>query len=219
MTIRDRPKRRRGGEFVSGMYFALPHVVLDSVAYQLANYAAKALLLELGRQHNGRDNNGRLHLSQGWLVQRGWNSRDTIQRAKDELLARHLIVETRKGGFNRGPSLFALTWLPISNFVGLDMLPADYRPGAYASLNGSPKKKPSRPIIGTDCTDDRGKAAPMAGMAKAVAAPITGSKTADLEPSAAPIAGHNSMYCHSPLTLPSLELISETGSSAETLQG
>lgn len=83
-------KRKKPQEAVSGRYTPVPHEVLDSAAFQGASTRAKAMLLELLRQHNG-GNNGHLQLSLHWLKTRGWNSADQIQKAKVELLKRKLV--------------------------------------------------------------------------------------------------------------------------------
>jgi hypothetical protein len=130
-------KQKRPSEAVDGRYSAIPHSVMDGAAYIGASHPAKALLLELMRQHSG-SNNGHLHLSFSWLESRGWKSRDVIQRGKKELVDRNLIIQTRQGGLNAGASLFALTWLSISNFVGLDIQAKDYCRGAWASMDKLP---------------------------------------------------------------------------------
>jgi hypothetical protein len=130
-------KQKRPSEAVDGRYSAIPHSVMDGAAYMEASHPAKALLLELMRQHSG-NNNGHLHLSFSWLESRGWKSRDVIQRGKKELVDRNLIIQTRQGGLNAGASLFALTWLSISNFVGLDIQAKDYYRGAWASMDKLP---------------------------------------------------------------------------------
>ncbi len=130
-------KQKRPLEAVNGLYGALPHMVLDCAAFKGSSYSARALLLELIRQHNGV-NNGQLHLSFSWLKKRGWNSRDVIQRAKSDLIERNLIIQTRQGGLNAGPSRFALTWLHISNIVGLDIQRKNYHSGAWGLLDKAP---------------------------------------------------------------------------------
>ncbi len=117
-------------ESVDGRYFAMPHKVVDSLAYLRLRHTAKSLLFELSRQHNGV-NNGHLHISQSWLLKRGWKSVATINQCKKDLIESGLIIQTRLGGLNAGPNRYALTWLPISNFVNLDLRPSQYHPGAY----------------------------------------------------------------------------------------
>ncbi len=129
-------------EAPGGRYFALPHAVLDSPVYTECSAAARALLLELCRQHNG-SNNGKLHLARSWLELRGWNRPATVRRLKEELIQRRLIVQTRHGGLNNGPHWFAVSWLAISDFRGMDIVQKDYHPGAYllASFNAPEKKQ------------------------------------------------------------------------------
>lgn len=127
-------KKKKPTESVNGSYTAVPHAVLDSVAFKGASYTAKALLFEVIRQHSGA-NNGHLQLYTEWLYKRCWKSAGTIQKAKEELIERGLLVKTRLGGLNAGADRFALTWLDISNFAGLDIRPSDYHKGAWAFMD------------------------------------------------------------------------------------
>ncbi|MES2406974.1 MAG: hypothetical protein V4528_06600 [Pseudomonadota bacterium] len=133
-------KNKRPVESVSGSYTPLPHAVLDSVAFMGAGITAKALLFELLRQHNG-SNNGRLQLTSKWLARRCWRSADVVLRARGKLIERGLIVQTRQGGLNHGASQYGLTWLPITNFVGLDIAQKDYHPGAWRFMDQAPTLK------------------------------------------------------------------------------
>jgi len=56
-------RSRKKPERVEGGYVAMPWAVLDSEAYRGCSLAAKALLFEIARQHNG-ENNGHLQASQ-----------------------------------------------------------------------------------------------------------------------------------------------------------
>mgnify|MGYP001126271933 CR=1 FL=1 len=126
-------RSKRPPEAPSGPFFALPHSVLDSEAWKRCSPHARALLMELCRQHNGR-NNGHLHLSRTWLAPRGWKRPITVNKLRDELIENQLILKTRHGGLNNGTHWFALTWLPITDFAdfNLDVKgPRDYHPGAY----------------------------------------------------------------------------------------
>jgi hypothetical protein len=198
---------------VSGLYAAMPHCVLDSVAYQGASFAARVLLFELVRQHNGREgNNGRLHFSPAWLRRRGWASICVIERAKKELVERRLTFETRKGCLTY-PSWFALTWLSVSNPVGLDPdRVTDFLKGAYATFSETierdvsrtraatlarkaaalARKKPT-PLDGAMCTVQRCDAKPLDGVGEASATPLDGAKTAISGPAPAPLDGNNSI--------------------------
>jgi hypothetical protein len=54
-----------------------------------------------------------------------------LHPARDELLRNRLILQTRHGGLRNGSNFYALTWLAISNYVGLDIGPSQYYPGLY----------------------------------------------------------------------------------------
>lgn len=127
-------------EAAHGRYFALPHAVLDSEAWIASSPHAKALLMELCRQHTG-SNNGRLHLSRAWLAPRGWGRPATVNKLRDELLRVRLILQTRHGGLNNGAHWFALTWLHVTNFVDLDITAQTYHPGLYLLAPLSQKHK------------------------------------------------------------------------------
>lgn len=130
-------------ERVDSNFIAIPFKVLDSEAYRGAAYAARSLLIELARQLNGR-NNGHLQLSARWLKGRGWNSDDVVQRAKNQLVERGLIALTRQGGLCMGANLYAVTWLQISNYIGLDITQRTYHQGAWSLLDRPPVLMPSR---------------------------------------------------------------------------
>jgi hypothetical protein len=131
-------------EAPTGRYFALPHAVLDSPAFTGCSAQARALLLELCRQHNG-SNNGRLHLARSWLELRGWTRPATVRKLKDELIRQRLIIQTRHGGLNNGPHWFAVTWLPITDYSGMEIQQKDYFRGNYllAPID-EPEKKQKR---------------------------------------------------------------------------
>ncbi len=164
--------QKRPAEAINGMYGAIPTALLDSIAFMGASYPAKALLFELIRQHNGK-NNGHLQLSFSWLAKRGWKSRDVIQRAKLELIERGLLIRTAKGGLNLGADWYAVTWLAITNFVGLDIQAKDYHPGAWSFMDKLPVGKNANavPLNGKGSTGKRYSAVPPAGTANAPTVP------------------------------------------------
>jgi hypothetical protein len=173
-------------EQVSGRFAALPHAVMDSSAYMGASNAARALLLELVRQHNGK-NNGHFQLATSWLRRRDWKSSDIVQRAKAELIDRQLAIKTRLGGLNAGPDLWAVTWLPISDYGGLTEVSAmTYHPGAWHFLS------PPLPIQKRDeRTAGRNSAVPPAGTAEGFTVPPAGTETGLFEAPTVPPAGNN----------------------------
>lgn len=166
-----------------------------------ASHPARSLLFELLRQHDGK-NNGHLHLATSWLSKRGWASADGIQKAKREALERGLIIKTREGGLNIGPDRYALTWLPISNFVGLSLTQKDYHPGEYLMLGSTATTKneppptikrnaPKRTVKRASHSDARNSAVPVAGIAEPSTVPATGTKTAHFGAVTIPATGNN----------------------------
>lgn len=166
-------KQKRPLESINGPYSAIPHSVLDSTAFKGASQPAKALLFDLMRQHNGK-NNGHKHLSFSWLASRGWKSRDVIQRARAELIERGLVIQTRQGGLNIGASRYAVTWLKITNFVGLEIESKDYHPGAWSFMDALPitkKNASTSPPNGKGNTASRYGPTPPAGTGESLAVP------------------------------------------------
>lgn len=189
--------RKQNAEQVAGRFAALPHAVMDSTAFMGASYSARSLLLELVRQHTGK-NNGHFQLATGWLKRRGWNSSDTVQRAKVEVITRQLAIKTRLGGLNAGPDLWAVTWLPISDYAGLTEVRAmTYHPGAWHFLS-PPLTIPRNPAFyppdtekRSERTAGRNSAVPPAGTAEDFTVPPAGTETALFDPLTVPPAGNN----------------------------
>lgn len=183
-------RNRRPPESVSGTFAAVPHRLLDSVAFMGASHRARSLLFELLRQHNGI-NNGRLQLTRPYLAERGWRSSDQIRKAEAELIERGLIVKTKQGGLNHGPNWFALSWLAISDFRGLDIQASGYSQGAYSLLDPLPGK--DLPVI-RNCVKRavvRTGAGPYHGQAEPLTGPYYGPKTPNFYTSTSPYHGNN----------------------------
>ncbi|ADI29535.1 hypothetical protein [Methylotenera versatilis] len=168
-------------ESISGGYGAIPWTVLDSVSFKGASDKAKALLFALMRQHTG-NNNGRLHLAKKWLYNQGWTCHENNSKARNELIERGLIVQTKWGGLNMGADLFALTWYDITNFVGLDITAKGYSRGAYLLCNLTPTPRRKPPVIKQNAlTDDRTSPVPTTVLAKQSTGTTTVPKTALLD--------------------------------------
>lgn len=185
--------KRKPQEAVSGSYTPIPHALMDSAAFLGASDRAKALLLELIRQHTGR-NNGQLHLATDWLKRRGWCSHDAIQKGKAELQERGLIVKTRAGGLRMGPDRFALTWLPVSNFAGLDI--KSFQPGDWRFLDPLPtvKKRGDHPAT-------RDRLVPPHGTETPAPVPPHGTVKGSFEASPVPPHGNNEVTSSPALSL------------------
>ena len=99
------------GRKEAGNFLLVPAAVIDSPNFRALSHKAKALILDMGAKYNG-NNNGDLAAPWSWMRERGWRSKDTLQRALEELQRLGMIEQTRQGGLH-GPSLYAFTWLPI----------------------------------------------------------------------------------------------------------
>lgn len=135
-------------ELISGGYATIPWAVIDSASFKGASDKAKALLFALMRQHNG-SNNGHLHLAKQWLYNQGWTCHENNSKARKELIERGLVIQTKWGGLNMGPDLFALTWHDISNYVGLDITAKGYARGVYQLCKLPPTARRKPPVKST----------------------------------------------------------------------
>lgn len=117
--------RNRGkitGRRESGSFLALPHRMLESPQYAALTARAVKLLIDIGAQYRGT-NNGDLTATWSVMHARGWRSRDTLGRAKRELLSAGFIEKTRDGGL-RFPVLYAISWRAVDECGGKLQIPA-----------------------------------------------------------------------------------------------
>ncbi|MES2000348.1 MAG: hypothetical protein V4446_13640 [Pseudomonadota bacterium] len=189
-------RQKKPLEAVSGTYSAIPHAVLDSVAFTGASHPAKALLIDLVRQLNGR-NNGRLQLSDKWLKGRGWTSKAVTFSAKRALLERKLIMLAKQGGLNHGASWYLVTWLAVSNFEGLDITAMDYHPGAWSFMDKLPLPKNASAVPSNGVV--KHSTAPRDGVAKLSTTPPDGAREALLKGSTTPPDGDNVYHQYPPV--------------------
>lgn len=105
------PERRESGGFA-----ALPHCLLESNVYIGLSAHAVKLLNDLLAQFKGF-NNGDLCLSWSIMEKRGWKSRDTLNKARKELIDTELIIVSRYGDRKR-PHLYALTFFAVDECSG-----------------------------------------------------------------------------------------------------
>lgn len=171
-------------ESISGGYGAIPWAVIDSLSFKGATDRAKSLLIALMRQHNG-SNNGRLHLAKKWLYNQGWTCDEGNRKACHELIERGLITKTKWGGLNMGANLFALTWYPITNYVGLDITATSYVKGAYSLCNLPPTARRKPPIKKSMRHDDRDSSSTTTGTAR----PLAGTSTELVKPLLSTLTG------------------------------
>ena len=112
-------------------FFHLHRPLLDCEDFISLKGNSIKLLIDLGSQFNGY-NNGDLCASLSVMRKRGWNSNQQLTKALKELLERNLIVQTKQGGLNLGPNLYAITWQPIDECNGkLDANPTTVAPRSF----------------------------------------------------------------------------------------
>ena len=102
----------------SGSFIPMPLAILQHPDIQELSPHGKALFLALLAQcrigARSVDNNGDLSITYAMMKEKyGFRSPTTLNKAKKELLARDVIIETRKGG-KHCCSLFALTLFAIN---------------------------------------------------------------------------------------------------------
>lgn len=178
-------RKQASTETFAGGFSNLPHRVQDAYSYWGASAYAKALLMEILRQRDGK-NNGHMHLARGWLANRGWDSHDTMPKARDELIERGLIQQTKKGGLNAGPHRYAVTWLDITDYSGLDIRPQGFNKGAWALLVAPKKNETSGPPHGPV----KAKPSPPHGPVTSQPSPPRGPVEAIFDPFTGPPHGH-----------------------------
>ncbi|WP_419536409.1 hypothetical protein [Endozoicomonas sp.] len=118
-------RQKAKGRRESGHFAAIPHALIQSGNFQRMSGNAVKLLVQMIEQlrfqkGGGTKNNGDLCVSWSVMRERGWRSKDTLQRARNELLYYGFIEQTRMGlAMVRGrPHLYALTFLAIDECGG-----------------------------------------------------------------------------------------------------
>jgi hypothetical protein len=183
-------KSKKPLETFTGNFSRIPHAVMDSQAFIGLSDRGKSLLFALIRQING-NNNGRLQLTNKWLSGHGWQSHSSNSKAVAELIERELIVVSRLGGLNAGCNWYAVTWLQISNFLGLDITAQSYKQGSWADCKlpqtvgrKPPQKQKNHP-------GNRDSTIPTTGTGSLSAVPMYGTKKANFGQSTIPVYGNN----------------------------
>ena len=72
------------------------------------------------------------------MQERGWNSSDQLQKAKNELIEKDVIIVARQGGLNKA-GLYAVTFFPIDECKGkLDVASTRTAPVNWKNRLSSP---------------------------------------------------------------------------------
>jgi|GEM_PF-898550 hypothetical protein len=158
-----RKDKGRGGDYRAityAGYLHLPHVLTAEPDFiSLSGHALK-LLIDVARQYNGK-NNGDLCCAMTVLKGRGWKSNCQLLKAKRELIAKNLLMETRPGGLGIGPTLYAITWQPINECPGKGLVvgPTLHPPRLFRPITVSNSNLPHREAV---------QAAPCGGALKVI---------------------------------------------------
>jgi hypothetical protein len=137
-------KAKRG----SGNFVPLPFDVLRSPRFAALSAHAIKLLLDLLAQYNLR-NNGDFTAAWSVMKQRGWKSRDTLDRARAELERTEFVIRSRQGG-RRLCNLYAVTFFGIDYCQGkLDVRPTGSPPGNWHERGRHLPPLPPRARIST----------------------------------------------------------------------
>ena len=172
MTRKNDHGKKRASK---GQWMRLPYEVLDSSDFINLKSSSKQLLIDIFRQHNGR-NNGDLSASFKLMRARGWTSKGTLKRALDGLLASELIIKTREGWFQGEHSsrcaLYAVTWLGIDECPGKGLdLKANPRPLRTFTIEN---KHSSCPKVGPEPVQKRGRETERDTLGRYLSAPKKG---------------------------------------------
>jgi len=113
-----------------GQHIRLYKDVYDSPAWLCLSPSAKALWCDLRVQATGYAN-GTASTALGILTHRGWSSRHTVMRAREELIVLGFIEITQQGGICSGgksPNLYRFTDIPMFDIPkkGLTAKKADH---------------------------------------------------------------------------------------------
>ena len=111
-------RRKAKSNFITYKGFLDLHKpLLDCEDFILLKGNSIKLLIDIAQQFNGY-NNGDLCASLSVMRKRGWNSNQQLAKALKELIDKKLIMQTKQGGLNIGPNLYAITWQPIHECKG-----------------------------------------------------------------------------------------------------
>lgn len=134
-----RTRVKSKGRRETGLFIALPTHIFTSPQYANLSAHAVKLLIDLLSQYRGF-NNGDLCATWSLMSQRGWRSRDTLNRALKELMTAGFIEKTRQGerGHSSGqrkPTLYGVTWKGIDECGGkLDVSPNPVPSNRWAKI-------------------------------------------------------------------------------------
>jgi hypothetical protein len=168
-------------------FFRLPHVVIDSPGYRLAEHSSRSLLVDVASQlrrpgSEGGLPNGALLATRDRMALFGWKSQGVLHRAIADLVACGLLIETRKGHKNSA-SLYAVSWMALDIDGSKHALDID--PRAWARVYRGAYMRPTKV---TRVRAQKKILAPLNGRQGDAIAPLKSAKNS-VEASNAPLKG------------------------------
>jgi hypothetical protein len=141
---------------IKGRFAMIPRDVWLSEACRTLPYYARVVLIAIAFQYAGK-NNGDLSMPWSVALTFGVRSKEHLVDSLRLLLERGLILKTRQGGKRPlGPTLYALTWLPIDDLGNkIDMGPTRHASNDWEIWSSAPPGDQAR--AHRDCR--RGRAA------------------------------------------------------------
>ncbi len=105
-----------------GGFAGIPRYVIETSTYKTLEYSSQSLLILLSSQYKGRNNGD---ISASFSMYKDYlKSNQTLFSARDELERKGFIAINAYGGMSHGgyklPTLYALTWLPVDDFIDLE---------------------------------------------------------------------------------------------------
>lgn len=112
-------KRPAGIDYWKGVpHSRIRHEVIDSPAWRVLGYPARALYTDL-RSKVRSNNNGNITCTLAEMKHRGWRSSATLSKSLRELEWMGFLAKTREGGIaslSKWPTLYRFTDLPVHEF-------------------------------------------------------------------------------------------------------
>ena len=97
-------------------YITFPNQCLASENFGSLSPHAVKLLMDLAAKYQGF-NNGDLNMVWPEMKARGWNSKTTLYKYRDELIEKGWLIQTRQGWNNRC-ALYGITFMKLGDFGG-----------------------------------------------------------------------------------------------------
>lgn len=128
-------RKKTTGRAEQGPFSALPKAVIAKMQEKKLNPLGYKLLIDLFEQYNG-NNNGDLTPAWSVMNKKGWKSKETLNKARKELISQGFIELTRQGTLRpHSCSLYAVTWIGIDECEGkLEVKPTATGSGSWRTV-------------------------------------------------------------------------------------